>query len=102
MSVEGELWDAMRDAGMLKLATFEVPAIPDPVWVGATFNEDLDVDSMAHQTLYEIEYQTADVPGLVAGGAFVIGGKRFTVQYRPMSKGTGHFSKARIKFAGLV
>ena len=102
MCAEGELWDALRDAGMLKQATFEVPAIPDKVWVGATFNEDLDVDSMAHQALYEIEYQTADVPGLTQGGILVIGVKRFKVQYRPMSKGTGHFSKARISFAGLV
>lgn len=102
MSVEGELWDALRDAGMLTQATFEVPPIPDPVWIGATFNEDLDVESMAHRALYEIEYQTADVPGLTQGGTFVIGVKRFTVQYRPMSQGTGHFSKARIKFAGPV
>jgi len=102
MSVEGELWDALRDAGMLTQATFEVPAIPVPVWVGATFDEDIDVDRMVHQQQYEIEYQTADVPGLAMGGTFVIAGKRFKVQYRPMSRGTGHFSKARITFVGPV
>lgn len=92
------IWDAARDAGMLKLATFERPALPEPVWVGASFNEELDVDTMAHTTLYEIEYQTADVPGLAVNSLLVIGGKRFSVQYPPMLRGSGHFSRARIKF----
>lgn len=90
------LFPALRAAGMLVPARFTVGAnVFDDVSVGFRMPGEIDFEGMARRD-YEVEYETASVPGLAMDHLVRVKGRDFKVLASPLSSGDGFYSVAKL------
>ena len=90
------LFPALRAAGLLDAGRFTVGAtVYDDVSVGFRMPGEVDFDGMARRD-YEVEYETAKVPGLAMGHLVRVKGRDFKVLASPLAVGDGFYSVAKL------
>ncbi|WP_454669170.1 head-tail joining protein [Achromobacter kerstersii] len=57
----------------------------------------IDESTMVHSTDYEIEFTTADAPGLEYGSELDIAGERYRVRQEPVTVGDGYWTRAHLE-----
>ncbi|MNT09194.1 hypothetical protein D3C72_1439690 [compost metagenome] len=57
----------------------------------------IDESTMVHSTDYEIEFTSADAPGLRYLSELDIAGQRYRVRQEPVSVGDGHWTRALLE-----
>ena len=57
----------------------------------------IDESTMVHSTDYEIEFTTADAPGLEYGSELAIAGERYRVRQEPVTVGDGYWTRAHLE-----
>ncbi|WP_315136886.1 hypothetical protein [Achromobacter marplatensis] len=57
----------------------------------------IDESTMVHSTDYEIEFTTADAPGLEYGSELDISGERYRVRQEPVTVGDGYWTRAHLE-----
>lgn len=57
----------------------------------------IDESTMVHSTDYEIEFTSADAPGLKYHSELDIAGQRYRVRQEPVSVGDGHWTRALLE-----
>jgi hypothetical protein len=91
---EEDFFSAFDDAGMLVDAYRDGYA--NPVKVGFAQPTDLLLNEMVQVSKYEIEYETAVMPNLVANERLTINGTVYRVATDPEKKGNGFFSTVEL------
>ena len=81
------------------LADFGVPATFGSFAAKVILNEpDREIlGTFAQSTMYEIEYVTTDLPGLVLGNQITVNGQLFYVNANPEAQDDGTFSKCKLQ-----
>lgn len=95
---ENDFFAAFKDAGMLDEAVFVgTDGTEHRTDVGFVRPDELLLNEMVHITQYQIEYESATLPGLRDGSEIVIVGKKYSVQGKPLAQANGFYS-----IAGLI
>lgn len=89
--------DAFDAVGLREPALLLDSEPPVPFKVRFDRPQVIDEGGLVHSTDYEIEYTTADVPGLAYHSQVEVGGTLYRVRQEPTRMGDGFWSRAMLE-----